>query len=264
MDQADFPWHPLGKLLVEENLLLDEDLERALAEQRRTGRLLGQILVTQGSLTGSALARALATQHGVGLSLRSGDGPDGAVDREAMPAARRPRTWVALGVLLVQKGIVSELALRAALVEKCKHQNRRLGEILVQRGCLSGEELASALAEQHGVEVETGTLASDSEAVAVPLAPGQPRYQVCVVSFEAGRGQRQVVHESPNLLDAADFASDYIDREDPAAVEIERWDAETHETVWTYSRQRAEAAASSSKSVVQTFGFDAARWDVHS
>jgi hypothetical protein len=263
MDQADFPWHPLGKLLVEEKLLLDADLERALAEQRRTGRLLGQILVAQGSVTGSALARALARQHGVGLSLRSGEGPDEALDREELPTARRPRTWMALGVLLVQKGVVSELALQAALVEKRKHQNRRLGEILVERGCLTGEELASALAEQHGVEVETGTLESDSEAVSLPLAPGQPRYQVCVVSFEAS-GQRRVVQESPNLLEAADFASDYIDREDPVAVEIERWDAETHETVWTYSRQRAEAAASSSKSVVQTFGFDAARWDVQS
>ena len=48
MDQADFPWQQLGELLVDENLLSQDELERALVEQRRTGRKLGQILVGQG------------------------------------------------------------------------------------------------------------------------------------------------------------------------------------------------------------------------
>jgi hypothetical protein len=264
MDHVDFPWHPLGRLLVEEDFLAEADLERALAEQRRTGKLLGQILVAQGSVTGSALARALAKQHGVELRAAGTVEVEEALDREATPVASHERVWEPLGKLLLRKGVVSELALQAALVEKRKHQDRRLGEILVRRGYLSGEELASALAEQHGVEVETNALSAETKPVAVPLAPGQPRYQVSVVEFEAGRTRRTVVQESPNLLDAADFASDYIDRKDPAAVEIERWDGDTHETVWSYSRQRAEAVASATKSVVQTFGFDAARWDVHS
>ena len=56
-------------------------------------------------------------------------------------------------------------------------------------------------------------------------------------------------------------ASEYIDQKEPAAVEIERRDGNDVETVWSYSRERAEAE-SEKKSVVETFGFDPARWDV--
>ena len=52
MDQADFPWRPLGLLLVDKGLMTSNELELALAEQRRTGRLLGQILVGKPGLDG--------------------------------------------------------------------------------------------------------------------------------------------------------------------------------------------------------------------
>ena len=67
MDQAHFPWRPLGALLVEEGLLAQPELESALAEQQRLGGLLGQILVRRGAVSGGALARVLARQHGVDL-----------------------------------------------------------------------------------------------------------------------------------------------------------------------------------------------------
>ena len=38
-----FPWRQLGALLADEGLLTPTELELALDEQRRTGRLLGQI-----------------------------------------------------------------------------------------------------------------------------------------------------------------------------------------------------------------------------
>ena len=37
-----FPWRQLGELLVAEELLTEEELEQALAEQASSGRLLGQ------------------------------------------------------------------------------------------------------------------------------------------------------------------------------------------------------------------------------
>jgi hypothetical protein len=264
MDQAHFPWRSLGALLVEDELLAPAELERALAEQRRTGRLLGQILVDQGHMTAAALARSLARQHGVELrSTRlEPEAPlHGAASRPSLAQSsvhRRP--WRPLGALLVENGLLGEDALEGALAEKQAHPNRRLGEILIERGHLSGAELAWALAEQHGLDFETQAMPPDVTAVVVPVEAGCPTYQVYSVDYGTARGRRTILYEGPNLLDAADFACEYVDREQPLAVEIERRNGEERETVWTYSRDRADAAASSSKSLVETFGFDPTRW----
>ena len=116
MDQADFPWRPLGRLLVEEELLRPLELERALAEQRRTGRLLGQILVAQGHMTGAELARALARLHGVDVRVAS---KSETVARDASPGrpASTSGRWHSLGMLLTQKGLVAPSALQQALAE---------------------------------------------------------------------------------------------------------------------------------------------------
>jgi hypothetical protein len=268
MDQADFPWRHLGKLLVEENLVAESELERALAEQRQTGRLLGQILVQQGTVTGTALARALAKQHGVELRQADPTVAERVVGVGGHPAGTPAngwgRPWKPLGKLLVENGAISSGALLDALVEKGNHPNRRLGEILVESGHLSGAALASALAEQHGLNVATADLGSEVETATLPVAAGQPSYQVCAVSVVLGAERRKVVYEGPNLLDAADFACDYIDRAEPDAVEIDRHNGGGRETVWTYSRQQAAAEASENKRLVDTFGFDPARWNVPS
>ena len=255
MDHADFPWQPLGALLLEDELLSASELHRALAEQRRTGRLLGQILVEQGAMTGVELARTLARQHGVELRTLAGEDVP-----TAAPAPASGRGWRSLGTVLVENDVLSYTDLAQALAEQRERPERRLGEILVERGRVSAAALASALAEQHGVSLETQMLAAHP---ATPTPVG-PAYRVCAVAYAAIGERRAVLYEGPNLLDAADFACDYIDREQPAAVEIERQDAHGRETVWTYSRERAAAATSSSKSLVETFGFDPARWDVRS
>jgi pimeloyl-ACP methyl ester carboxylesterase len=264
MDQANFPWRPLGAVFVEEDLLEEAELESALAEQRRTGRLLGEILVARGHLTSVALARALARQHGVELRstrLEPDVTPDPGSTRSSLAkSAVHQRPWRPLGAVLVENGLLPEAALQDALAEKAAHPNRRLGEILVERGHVSGAELAWALAEQHGLDFETRELPRDVEAVVVPVVDGQPTYQVFSVAWGATQERRTMLYEGSNLLDAADFACDYVDREQPVAVEIERRDGEERETVWTYSRDRAEEAASSSKSLVETFGFDPTRW----
>ncbi|MDR7442958.1 MAG: hypothetical protein QN153_12480, partial [Armatimonadota bacterium] len=55
---------PLGALLLERGLITPEQLDAALAEQRRTGELLGRILVERGYLSKQALGEALAAQKG--------------------------------------------------------------------------------------------------------------------------------------------------------------------------------------------------------
>jgi hypothetical protein len=251
MDRADFPWQPLGRILVDDELLTPTELQRALAEQRETGKLLGEILVEHGSMTGASLAQALARQHGVELEQS---------DLEQEPVfAASPATkkWRPLGAVLVDSGLVAELDLQDALAEKRQHQDRRLGEILIRRGHLTPAGLASALAEQHGLSLEEQLLEEGTPAGAPTT---QTTYRVCLVGYKAKQEQRTALYESPNLLDAADFACEYVDREEPVAVEIERLDAKGSETVWTYSRDRAEAEAASSKRLVETFGFDPTLW----
>jgi len=62
--------------------------------------------------------------------------------------------WRPLGELLVEKGLVTQDELEAALEEQAE-SGRLLGAILVERGFVSGPALAVALAEQYGVELAT-------------------------------------------------------------------------------------------------------------
>ena len=255
MDRTDFPSRPLGAVLVDEGVLTRRELEHALADQRESGRLLGQILVGRGLVTGSELARSLARQHGVGVRPGRGGETSGApAVREAAPPPDTGR-WRSLGMLLAQKGLVAPSALQRALAEQREQPHRRLGEILVERGDLSAPTLAAVLAEQHGVTIETPLVADDARA----LARAGPSYEVCELD-RAGADPTRVVYVGASLLDAADFACDYVDREQPSAVEIQRRDGRTAETVWTYSNERAAATASSGFSLVETFGFDPTRW----
>lgn len=74
MERAESIWRPLGELLVSKNLVTEEEVEAALAEQSESGRLLGAILVERGYVSGPALAVALAEQYGVELATERGFG----------------------------------------------------------------------------------------------------------------------------------------------------------------------------------------------
>jgi hypothetical protein len=271
MDSAFFPWRPLGALLVERGLLTEPVLERAIAEQGRSGRLLGVILVESGYVGGGDLARVLAEQHGVELRAAEVAASDAVrrierVGRHAPTAAtgstsaaedglRRP-----LGVLLVEWGFLKQDELDGALAEQRQRPELRLGEILVNLGHLSGHELARALALQHGVYIADGELDARLETVIVPPSPGQQVYLVAEVVFDPEYRAASILYSSTNLLEASEFAMEYVDEHQPKALEIQRVSGTTRETVWTYSEARAEALAASRKRPVETFGFDPVRW----
>ena len=158
-----FPWRQLGELLVAEELLTEDELEQALAEQAKSGRLLGQILVSNSYLSAFSLARVLSEQHGVRLSPK-----EGAPAAPAPVSTQPERAWRPLGKLLVDLEFLTESQLERALVVQ-REEGGRLGEILVSRGLLSGAELAQALAEQHGVE-----LAAQDEAELRPSCDPPP------------------------------------------------------------------------------------------
>jgi hypothetical protein len=243
-----FPWRQLGALLADEGLLTETELELALDEQRRTGRLLGQIVVDRGFVSAFSLARVLSAQHGV--ELRSAAEPEPQPQLAAVPS-----TWRPLGRLLVENGLVSQTDLAEALLEQEDNQ-RRLGEILVERGAISGEGLARALSEQHGLEL-TGELETSLR----PAPSTEPVYRVYNVTFRHGFQERAALCEYANFLEAADYAMEYVQDNAPQALEIERFEGDEQETVWTYSETRAAAAELARKDLVDTFGFDPTRWD---
>jgi hypothetical protein len=263
MDQADFPWRPLGLLLVDKGLMTPNELELALAEQRRTGRLLGQILVGRGYVKSLALTQALAEQHGV--ELRAGDFQE---DEVGLAPGTEPdyglgdRAWRPLGKILLEKGFLSQEELEQALADQADRPERRLGEILVARELLSGAALAIALAEQHGLDVGSEQkLDAELETVLKSSTPGEPVYRVYEVAYEPTYRLGSILSESTNFLEAADFACEYVERRSPQGIEIQKTYGDARETVWTYSETRADAEATARKNLVQTFGYDPMRWN---
>jgi hypothetical protein len=253
---AAFPWRQLGDLLVDQQLLTEDELEQALAEQSRSGRLLGQILVNNGYLSAFSLARVLSEQHGVELR-RTREEEEPPTPPLALVDGPEPATtWRPLGKLLVERGFLTESQLAGALEEQ-ETGHGRLGEILVSRGLLTGAELARALAEQQGVTLEQE---GELETQMRPSSPDEPVYKVFEVVFEPGYQRRTALYETANFLDAADFAFEYVERHEPAALEIHRTDGAAQETVWNYSASRAAAAGAARKNLVETFGFDPTRW----
>jgi hypothetical protein len=263
MDQAHFPWRPLGQLLVEKGIVEAADVEVALAEQRSTGRALGEILVQFGYVTSWTLAQALAEQHGVGLERKGGaEEPTAAATTEPTPPPAEEREWQPLGKILLGLEFLTEGELDKALAAQAEHPNRRLGEILVARGALTGTELALALAEQHGLDLgPKATLEAEVETVSTSATRPGPVYRVFEVKNEPTYQKGAMLYENPNFLEAADYACELAGRGSWAALEIEKRDGSNTETVWTYSESRAEAEAASRDSLVHTFGYDPTRWD---
>ena len=63
----------LGEALVHDGVITEEELSRALADQRSSGGMLGQMLVDQGVISQAVLVRTLAACLGVrGVQLRHG------------------------------------------------------------------------------------------------------------------------------------------------------------------------------------------------
>ena len=258
MLQTSYTWRPLGELLVESGVLTLTELENALAEQHRTGRLVGEILVESGYISAFSLGRALASQHGV--ELRTAGTVEPSTATATLPSRdTTPTPWRPLGKLLVEKNFLKREELEQALAEQQESGGRRLlGEILVGSGFLSGVSLARALAEQQGLELESGEI--DVTTVLNTSAPGQAVYQVREVVYEPRYQKQSVLYKSVSFLEAADFAAEFVEDHDPDGAEIERTDGTTTETVWTYSRSRAAASATSRKPLAETFGFDPTLW----
>ena len=61
---VEYPWRPLGELLVERGLIDEYQLESLLLEQRLSGKLFGELLVCQRVVSPMDMAAVIAEQHG--------------------------------------------------------------------------------------------------------------------------------------------------------------------------------------------------------
>ena len=121
----------LGEILIAEGLLTPTDLQRALTEQRRSGKLLGRVLLDLRLLSQVDLLTALAKQQGVIVTPES-PGPterdlrlrEAPTARPATPAPRSRRwwrqPWVAAAVVGLPIGIAATVALAAAMSSHTK------------------------------------------------------------------------------------------------------------------------------------------------
>jgi len=74
VEAAAIAWRPLGRLLVEQGLLTERELELALAKQQITGKRLGETIVECGFVSRPDLSNALAAQYGIELTTETGFG----------------------------------------------------------------------------------------------------------------------------------------------------------------------------------------------
>jgi hypothetical protein len=133
-------WRRLGEYLRAHDLITEQDLAAALAEQRQRIAqsrpiALGDLLVEQGHLTAQELVTVLMLQL---------------LDRRQATSAQ---TSPPLGELLVRARLITAEQLAAALTTQTEARQRgevtRLGEILIASGVLARRDLATSLVHQR-------------------------------------------------------------------------------------------------------------------
>ena len=109
-----------GEYLVEQNIIRQEDLDRALEIQKTDRIPLGQLAMQKGLIDNKQLFRILSRQRKPGEKDKS------------------------FGKLAVEMTFLSQEQVDT-LLERQTHTNRLLGEILVSQGLVSQMELIKAL-----------------------------------------------------------------------------------------------------------------------
>lgn len=119
----------LGELLVHAGHITNEQLEHALAEQKKSGEKLGEVLVRLGLLTARQLDAVLDFQR------RQGN---------AKPSPNPLR----LGELLISKGYISREQLDDALFKQTLSK-KKLGEVLIEEGYAQPHHIKHGIRLQH-------------------------------------------------------------------------------------------------------------------
>jgi hypothetical protein len=169
---------PLGQILLDGEFITEEDLERALHEQRHTNELLGEILVRLGFLDSQDLRAVLSISEDLSSpeqAVRLAAGVRRLLGEllllgkritpqqldEALETQRQ--TGETLGDVFLRLGLISDKELQALLkfqrfqTDRQKASDRlRLGEILVMTNQITRSQLEHALAKQKRTRQNIG------------------------------------------------------------------------------------------------------------
>jgi hypothetical protein len=219
---AEYAWRPLGELLVKRGLIDEYRLESLLLEQRLSGQLFGEMLVAKRVVSPLDMAVVIAEQHGLHLDPEHRPAPPASGSAEANGGS----TWRPLGRILVNRELLTESGLQRVLLAQ-RRRGGLLGQLLLERGYITAEELASALAEQHGIDMPVEALSPMDRSE----APAEVLYEV-----HAPSNGGAALHVSPSFLDASDFAFELLYDEDPDALEIIERKGDQRRIAWSYAR----------------------------
>ena len=143
----------LGELLLAHELVTEDELAEALAEQRKTNpkKLLGEIVLRRGLVSAPTLVRLLATQCQLELEEEKGFGTGlrRAIELRHQEERMEPDAEVEPAPDATAAGTSYDHVEPAAETAAPPKAPRRLGELLVEKGLLTGSELDAALAEQE-------------------------------------------------------------------------------------------------------------------
>jgi hypothetical protein len=174
---------PLGRILIDGDFIKPENLDAALAEQKRTGNLLGEILVDLGvlhkaerdavlmvqrdfSTVEDAIRAAAGTRLMLGELLLASchitqDQLDKALDEQK-------KTGEKLGEVLVHLGFLNQREIDITLCFQSRQGNGNipsclsLGELLISAGYITHDHLKDALARQPGSDKKLGEVLVDA------------------------------------------------------------------------------------------------------
>lgn len=167
---------PIGKKLVDENVVSEDQLKAAVDKQQAMRKLvLGDYLIEQQLITREQLDAALKYQEG-------------------KPSLR-------LGEALIELGVLTEEQLAAALARQRANRGRQLGQILVDMGVIEAETLKKVHAKSSGqpfVSLKNFNIHPDAAA----LLPAEAARRLGVAALAIEDGQLIVASQSPLSVDA--------------------------------------------------------------
>src|SRR5436309_2554675 len=143
----------LGELLLAHELVTEDELAAALAEQQtsRPRKQLGEILLAGGFVSAPTLVRVLAAQCQLELEEEKGFGTGlrRAIELRHQEERMEPEPEPEPAPESTAASLLNDNVEPVAETAAPPAAPRRLGELLVERGLLTGSELDAALAEQE-------------------------------------------------------------------------------------------------------------------
>ena len=153
---------PIGRLLVEENVVSEAQLKEAVEKQQEMRKLvLGDYLIEEGLITSEQLDAALVVQ--------------------------RNKPSLRLGEALIELGAVTPDALQTVLARQRANRGRPLGQILVDMGVLDPETLKKVHAKKLGLPfVSLALFKVNGEAARLVSATTARRLSIMPLAVENG------------------------------------------------------------------------------